>query len=170
MPRELFLSTVDLDLLYPPFLEKLLRVKAACKARGKSYLTTEGFRSFGRSFQLHKDYLNGRGVRAAPAGMSGHNYGLCTDEGLIVVPSPNRMLSWDIPAFDVLKEELAKEGLLSGGVYGDHPHVDFPGFVSAKELAPLRALWVNSTDLDLKARLRKIWDYVDSATTKKVSP
>lgn len=160
MPAELFPRTVNLDLFYPRFLEKLLRVKAACKARGALYLTTEGYRSMDRSAELFKAYQEG-GNRAAPPGSSGHNFGISSDEALIIQPSPNRVIRWNKEDFAVLREELAKEGLLSGAVYGDYPHVDFPGFVTGKELAPLRQIWDRHKNLDTLPRLKKVWQYLD---------
>lgn len=168
MPADLFLKSVDLDYLYPRFLEKLLRAKAAARDRGASYLSTEGWRSMGRSFQLHQAYLEG-GPRAAPAGQSGHNFGLCTDEALIIAPSPKRVLRWGRGAkfnepddYAILQEELAKEGLLSGASYGDWPHVDFPGFVTGVELRPLLDIWNKNNGLQPLPRLQKVWQYLDS--------
>lgn len=155
MPRDLFQASLNLDLVYPPFLERLLAVKAACRARGSDYLSTELFRTWERSGALYVVYKRG-GPRAAPAGASAHNYGLASDEALIVSPSPHRVVRWGPRDFDVLHEECLKAGL-AHGLAGDLPHVNWPGRESAAQLAPLALIWNANPDLDVLPRLQKVW-------------
>lgn len=116
-----------------------------------------------RSAALYVLYKRG-GPRAAPAGASGHNFGICSDEALIVQPSPRRVLRWNKEDYTVLYEELAKVGLLNGSGYGDGPHVDFPGFVTADQLKPLLEIWNENPDLPTLPRLHRVWQYLDSHT------
>lgn len=164
MPRDLFLRHIDLDLCYPPFLDKLLEAKAAAKARGAQYITTELFRSMDRSDALYILYKKG-GNRAAAAGFSGHNFGIASDEALIVKPGPPREVRFDKDSYKILYEELAKVGLTNGSGYHDYPHVEIPGFVTADELKPLRDVWYSAPLDDQKTRLQKVWRYLDSCVT-----
>jgi peptidoglycan L-alanyl-D-glutamate endopeptidase CwlK len=163
MPSELFHKDVNLDLAYPRFLDRLLDAKAAAKARGASYLTTELHRPYERSAALYTLYKRG-GPRAAPAGASGHNFGICSDEALIIKPSPRRVIRWDPDDYAILYEELAKSGLLNGSGYKDWPHVDFPGFVTAAQIAPLNKIWNDNPDLPTLQRLQTVWQYLDQHT------
>jgi peptidoglycan L-alanyl-D-glutamate endopeptidase CwlK len=163
MPAELFHRDVNLDLAYPRFLERLLEAKAKAKERGASYLTTELHRSMERSQALYVNFKRG-GPRAAPAGASGHNFGICSDEALIVRPSPNRVIRWNPEDYTVLYEELTKVGLANGSSYNDWPHVDFPGFVTAQQLEPLLKIWNENPDLPALPRLQEVWKYLDQHT------
>jgi hypothetical protein len=168
MPADLFLPTIDLDFFYPPFLQRLLLAKARARERGAEYLTTYGWRSYGESHELNLKYKAG-GPRAAPAGYSGHNFGLASDEALIIKPSPKRVLRWgrgerykEPDDYVIFAEEAEKLGLHHGKEFLDWPHFEWPGFVSGAELAPLRKIWQAGDGLLLLPRLRKVWEYVDS--------
>lgn len=160
MPSDVFLKKIDLDLFYPPFLERLLVLKARCLARGARYLCTYGYRSWGESHQLYLDHLKG-GPKAAPAGLSAHNYGLASDEALVIQETPKRVCRWGEKDFDILGEEAEKLGLVWGGRFKDKPHVNWPGFTSGAELQPLLKIWSSNNNLPIPERLRKVWDYVD---------
>ncbi len=162
--KDLFKAGLNLDLVYPPFLERLLELKARCEVRGASYLSTCLLRTCEESDALNRIYLNG-GPRAAAGGQSSHNFGLASDEALIVKPAPGRVVRWGDKDFDILGEEAAKLGLHWGAGYGDKPHISWPGFVSATELQPLLKIWkLNWEDNALPGaplpRLQKVWDYV----------
>jgi hypothetical protein len=160
MPTDLIIR-IDLDLLYPPFVERLLEVKARARKRGRDYHSTEGLRSYARSFQLYQAFLQG-GPRAAPAGASGHNFGLCTDECLDAdLNKPGLQPDWRAPQYAILGEEAIALGLDWGNRYNDSVHIGWPGFVTRAELAPLDKIWRRSAG-DQKARLRAVWDYVDT--------
>ncbi len=164
MPKDLFNRSIDLDLIYPPYLERLLILKANCEARGARYLTTFGFRTVEESNDMHKRFLAG-GPRAAPGGYSSHNFGLASDEALIVKDSPNRVVTWgskDKPAFNILGEEAMKLGLHWGKNYSDEPHISWPGFVNGRELGPLRDIWAAHPTLPTLQRLQFVWSYVDA--------
>lgn len=165
MPTSLFKGDLNLDHVYPPFLERLLELKARCRAKGSSYLCTYLFRSIRESDALYEIYRHG-GARAAPGGFSSHNFGLASDEALIISPSPKRVLRWDKADFQLLGEESIKLGLHWGAGYGDSPHVSWPGFVDGAQLKPLRELWysmdVPNAGYSLMDRLKACWRYVDA--------
>ena len=164
MPSDLFNRTVDLDLIYPPYLERLLELKARCAKQGVRYLTTYGFRTCEASDMMHKAFLAG-GPRAAPGGFSSHNFGLASDEAMIVKDRPQRVVTWgskDKPVFNLLGAEAGKLGLHWGKNYSDEPHISWPGFVTGAELAPLRKIWQDNPGLLVLPRLRLCWAYVDA--------
>ena len=142
MPIDL-VGRINLDQLYLPFLTKVLEVLAACRDRGADYYAISGYRSPGEQAAL---YFQGRTapglvVTNAKPYESSHNFGLAIDvcrDGLI----DRRGLQPDYrPAsYGVLGEEAAKVGLVWGGTWKkpDRPHVQWPGFVTAGELAALR--------------------------------
>ncbi len=150
----------DLDLVYPPALERFLILADRCNKRGKVYYATELHRTYARSFVLAQAYLEHKGPRAAGGGNSGHNFGLCSDWALDISPAPGLQPSWKPEDFDVLVEEAAKLGLKSGRSYGDNPHVEWPGFVSASDLAPLDLIYKKTSGTTL-AKLKAVWSYVD---------
>jgi len=161
MPADLFNRGVDLDLFYPPFLERLLIAKARARARGADMLCTFGFRTCEESDQLYAKFLAG-GPRAAPGGKSSHNFGLASDECLIIETKPKRIVRWGDRDFDIFAGEAGAVGLHWGVAYKDKPHFSWPGFVSADELAPLRKIWRENEGLKTLQRLQKVWLYVDS--------
>lgn len=160
MPSDL-VSLVNLDFAYLPFLERLLEAKAKSRERGSYYFTTELFRSMDRSQALYVTYKRG-GPKAAPPGYSGHNFGIASDEALIIQPSPRRRLRWNEKDYNILYEELEKVGLTNGSSYGDFPHVEIPGFVSKKQLVPLKTVWyATDPSAPILDRLKEVWAYLD---------
>lgn len=160
MPAKQFRG--DLDLVYPPFLERMLHVVARCNARGKVYYATELHRSYSRSFQLSQAWLNKTGPRAAPGGKSGHNFGLAADFALDIDPvKPGLQPSWKEEDFGVLIEEATRASLKCGAAYGDFPHIEWPGFVSASQLVPLDLIYKKTPGTPL-LKLKEVWKYVDS--------
>lgn len=148
---------VDLDLLYPPFVERLLELLAACRARGCDYYVTSGTRLWDEQRALHLAWLAGRGGRAAAPGQSAHQFGLAVD--LTFDADPRRrglQPGWRREDYAVLVEEAERLGLHSGASYQDFPHVSWPGFVRGRDLAPLRAAWLTSEGMPLQ-RLRAVW-------------
>lgn len=161
-------TRVDHELLYPGFLRLLLACLAACERRGALYYLTRGCDDFDAQAALHAAHLAG-GPRAAPAGYSGHQYGLAVDgvrdadtsqPGVQITPA-----SWLSESFAVLREEAERVGLVSGGSFKganpDWPHVQLAGFVTAKQLEPLRAIYLAAAG-DRLAKLRAVWRHLDS--------
>ena len=164
---ELF-SRVALASLYPPFREVMAEVIARCRARGADYVATRGFATFAEQEALHTRHLRGEGGRAAPAGLSAHNYGLavdfCRDAD---VSRPGLQPRWDAPAYAVLGEETRRAGLVWGGSFGDAPHCQWPGLVSGTQLQPVRGLFLSqpagATDAQ---RLASVWRFLDATRAR----
>lgn len=175
MPTDLFRFAdgrwrTNLDLIYPPFRARVFTALAAARARGADYFVTRGFASWAEQHQLRMNYLSGKGGKAAPAGLSAHNYGLAFDfvqdadrsvPGLQLTPA-----MWKAPAFAVLGQEAQRVGLVWGASFNDMPHVQWPGFVNGKELSMLGVIWRASIG-DAVARLAAVWSYLDSHQPKE---
>lgn len=144
---------VDLDRVYPPFVAVSLEVITGCAARGVRYVATHGFRDLSEQAQLRRLYVEGKGGKASPAGLSAHNYGLAFDFVCDASPRPGVQPDWRESAYLVLGEEAMKAGLVWGGRFGDSPHVQWPGYVNALQLTPLRTLVQQSSLADVWARL-----------------
>lgn len=151
---------VDLDLLYPPFLSRLLDVLAACQQRGASYYVVSGTRRWSEQLKLHQAWLAG-GPRAAAPGLSSHAYGIAVDVTFDCDPNRRGLQPrWNVEDYAILVEEVERAGLHSGHGYQDYPHVSLPGFVTARDLKALRRIY-EATDGDDRDRLRAVWAYLD---------
>ena len=78
MPTDL-VKQLNLDLLYPPFLEKALALLATCREKGTDYVAYSGYRPFAEQDTLYKAFKAKTGGIAAPPGLSAHQYGLAMD-------------------------------------------------------------------------------------------
>lgn len=156
VPSYLFHKSVNLDLLYPPFLEALLNLLMECHLKGSSYKVYSGSRSFDEQTELYEKHLQG-GPRAAPAGLSAHNYGLAIDCARLVAGK----LSWDSADYKMLEETVSKHGLITGAPFNDRPHVQWPAYVNARQLLPLKALHA-SVQGDAADKLKAVWSFLDS--------
>lgn len=157
MPKDLWKGSVNLDYLYPPFLEAVLNLQTECRMLGVDYKVYSGFRPHDEQRELYDKYLKG-GPLAAPAGLSSHNYGLAVDCARL---QANKLLSWTEDDYDVLLRTIPKHGLVSGASFKDLPHVQWPGYVSARQLLPLKVLF-NSTTGDELTKLKAVWSKLDS--------
>lgn len=126
MPSHLI--RVDLDLIYPPFLEKELAVLAACEKRGAYYFWISAFRD---PREQDGKYDQGRTTKApdwrakpplgtpitnARGGFSTHNYGISGDHARDVdLVRVGLQPEWTDPAaYVILKEEGERLGLQVG--------------------------------------------------------
>jgi peptidoglycan L-alanyl-D-glutamate endopeptidase CwlK len=93
-------------------------------------------------------------VTFARGGESAHNFGLAVDfyAG-----------DWDPMSYELLGKMVKMRGLIWGGDFRspDRPHVQWPGYVTAGQMAPLRALLPDSRD-SAQDGLRRVWQYVDA--------
>lgn len=88
-----------------------------------NWVVTEGSRHISRSNKLFIDYRLHGGPRAAPGGLSPHNYGMAIDVGLII----NGKMNWITthPAWVSLVASIWKHPRLrSGKWYSDWPHIE----------------------------------------------
>lgn len=162
MPADSF-TRINLDLIYPPFLEKILDVIAACRDRGAIYVATHGFRTYGEQMELWSQGRTkpGKIVTNAKGGQSAHNFGLAIDFVRDMSPNPGVQPGWLKGDYGVLAEEAEKAGLHSGKAYKDWPHVAWPGYVSAKDLAELDKAF-KATAGDSLTKLKAAWGRLPS--------
>ncbi len=160
MPADLF--RIDLDLIYPPFLIKALEVISSCRARGEQYYVTSGLRWFDEQARLRVLYLAGKGGKAAPAGLSAHNYGLAFDATHDSdLDMPGLQPDWQLPHYAALGEEAGRAGLSWGNAFNDSPHVGDPRFVSGAEIAPLCKIYTLAIGQPLD-KLHAVWRHIDA--------
>lgn len=144
MPRDL-VQRVNLDLLHGPFLELVLKVLAACRARGADYFLISGYRSFPEQASLYFQGRTkpGKKVTNAKPGESFHNYGLavdcCRDANVL---REGLQPDWDLASYKILQEEAERVGLESGmsfKTFREGPHIQFrlPAGVTLRQLKDL---------------------------------
>lgn len=156
-------ARVDLDLYYPRFLERILQLKANCLARGIAYYPSFGYRSWLEQHKLRGLYLSGKGGRAAPAGLSAHNYGLAEDCIFDRDPNaPGLQPGWEPKHYLVLDEEAKKVGLITGRAYNDYGHVQWPGFETADQLRGLQKIFNACGNVSERVKLSAVWAYLDT--------
>lgn len=154
---------VYLGAYYPAFLERLLAARAKAAERGAQYVSERGFDSWARQHQLRQAFLEGKGGRAAPAGLSAHQYGLADDVTADAdLFKPGLQPTWESKAYDIHGEELARVGLVWGASFNDRPHANWPGFVSGAQLQPLLDMWRSAAGASDEMKLRAIWNYLDA--------
>lgn len=167
MPTDL-VSRLNLDLLYAPFLERLLELLANCRSTwGQDFVAYSGFRTYAEQDTLHKAYISGKGGIAAPPGLSSHNYGLAVDVARdINLVKPGLQPVWDKKDYLDLGFECKRLGLVWGGDFNDCVHVQMPGYVTGGQLAPLRVKWMEVQKGPLvgqnRAALQEVWKLVDA--------
>ena len=169
MPADL-LGRLDLDCLYLPFLTKVLDVLAECRKLGVDYW---GIRGYSNWITQAKLYFQGRTttgtiVTSAGPGWSAHNYGLaldvCRDKDITRAGlQPN----WNTRDYDLIGECAIAHGLVWGGTWAkpDRPHIQWPGYVTRKQIEPLRDKWAtyNPSLGDLE-RLKLIWKVIENGS------
>lgn len=162
MPANNF-KRVNLDLIYPAFLEKVLEAIAACNALGATYIATHGFRSYGEQMALWTQGRTTGGpiVTNAKGGQSAHNFGLAMDFVRDMGPQSGVQPSWDKVSYEILGQEAAKQGLHWGAAYKDYPHVGLEGYINGAQIKPLDLIYRASQGTELE-KLRNVWKYVDA--------
>lgn len=146
-----------MDLLYPPFLGALLDLQMECKLLGSPYKVYSGHRQFDEQRQLYYKYLDG-GPKAAPPGLSAHNYGMAVDCALLL---PDGKLSWLGEHYETLEKTAEKHGLVTGKAFGDRPHVQVPNYVTGTQLWPLKTVYNRTPGTELE-KLKAVWNVVES--------
>ena len=160
MKGENLFRRLDTSLLYAPLFGVVSAAVERARARGCEYWATYGLRTYAEQAALFAAWKAGTGGRAGPPGLSAHQYGLAVDLVADVhEDKPGLQPDWRGAEFHVLGEEVKRAGLLWGGIFNDSPHVQWPGYVSAKQLLPLRAYV--ATFGEAKA-LPRIWAVLDA--------
>lgn len=117
--------SVDKTSLEPKFLDD---VNTLLEKQPDNWVVTEGYRSMARSNMLFVDYRLHKGPRAAPGGLSPHNYGYAIDVALDGDSvKPGLQAIWDVknPAWLRLVAAIWKHPRLrSGKWYSDWPHIE----------------------------------------------
>jgi hypothetical protein len=158
VPSEFF-KRIDLDLVHPSFLEKVLRVVASCRDLGHHYVATYGFRTEAEQAKLYFQgrTLPGRKVTNARPGYSVHNYGAAIDFVADAdINKPGLQPDWAEKAYACLATQGRAEGL-QVGVPGlaDPGHVQLPLTAKLKrqEVAILNELHACKTLADAWAKI-----------------
>lgn len=178
---------VDLDLVFPPFLERALAVLAECQRYGRNYYVVAdfngpnsggGFRSWeaqdalfaqGRTRVYDAAGQQLRIVTDARGGYSAHNFGIafdvCADADMT---RAGLQPEWGNVAYDLLGDVCQRHDLVWGGSWArkDRPHFQLPGFVTGRELEILRApvLRARSQKLSVKAQVQTAWSELYAST------
>lgn len=173
MPTAL-VRRLNLDLIYPPFLEAYLETIARCRDRGAHYHGLVGYRSAADQLFTWTEGRTRPGTRKTNAGpyQSLHQYGLaidaCRDGDLVHV---GLQPEWGTAGYDVLKEEGERRSLEVGvpSVSGGDPgHVQYPlcstlGRKEADVCAELERVWKNQPPRATEAeRMKAVWARVDA--------
>jgi peptidoglycan L-alanyl-D-glutamate endopeptidase CwlK len=154
MPSEL-VKRIDLDRIYPPFLERVLQLLADAKAQGHTYVATQGWRSYAQQDALYAQGRSAPGpaVTNAQGGRSAHNFGIAIDlyAG-----------SWRPADYEPLGKLAKAQALEWGGDWKnkDLPHIQVRGFTSAAQLEPLHRTFALEKGGEL-AKLKRVWQYLD---------
>lgn len=159
-------SRIDVSMLYPPFLERLKALLDEAHSLGADFFVISGFRDYAAQSALYAQgrtvdgkHTPGPKVTNAKAGESVHNFGLGADvcrDGLL--DRSGLQPDYRPESYEILRELAPKHGLVWGGSWltPDYPHVQWPGFVTAKQLAPLK-------DRFEAMGLKSAFDYLDAA-------
>lgn len=151
---------IDLDLLYPPFRDRLLEVISRLSVQGFDFKATLGYRTYGEQMALWAQGRTKPGpkVTNAKGGESQHNFGLAVD----LVRLKKGKVSWDTKDYEPLEAELIKAGLHSGASYADWPHAGWPKWFAAPAVKELDTLWQATSGTSTLDRLKTVWEYVDA--------
>ena len=129
--------------LHQPFVEALDELGLTLKS---TFYITEGYRTPERSDMLYANYKNWldggkKGTpapKAAPAGLSAHNWGLAIDVALDGDDKKSGLqMLWDINSFGwlELKAKVVLNSKLVGGfTFGDTDHIEFKGWKGWRQL------------------------------------
>lgn len=152
-------SRVDTTKLYPPFLAKLQAVVDDLHASGLDYWVVSGFRPYDEQTELYAQGRTkpGRVVTQARAGESSHNFGIAAD--LVrdfYLERAGLQPDFRPESYDAVGPVAVKHGLVWGGTwrFKDLPHVQWPGYVTAAQLEPLRLAFE-------AGGLQAVWDVLD---------
>jgi hypothetical protein len=119
MPADL-LTRLDLDLIWPQLLERVLDLIATCRKEGKDYYAVSGMRSYddqARKYAVGRGGDSGKRITNAPPGYSFHNYGTAIDFALDDDATKKGLqTNWatDKGQYDLLRDKALGTGLQVG--------------------------------------------------------
>lgn len=163
MPEPL-VRRINLDLLYLPFVEKLLATLAACQAKGVHYHATIGTRTIEEQDRLYAQgrTVPGKKVTNARGGQSLHNYGLACDVVRdLDLAKVGLQPDWDKAGYESLYYAAQENGLETGFFwkFSDPGHIQIPrpeGYLSDGEwCAALQAI-------EAEGGIKGVWAHLDS--------
>lgn len=164
MPTHLISKKVNLDLIYPGLLPRLLDGMAEAESLGSRYKLYYGYRTpqESRLLYLQGRTMPGKIVTNAKPWQSVHNYGAACDFALML---GDGSLTWETKngEYDVLRAVMEKRGLqvgvpsVPGGDRG-HAQLALSSKLGRKEVDVLRELEkvVKDANLDIKAAWAKL--------------
>ena len=141
-----YFKRVDLNVMYPHFVDMCQKLQAACLARGVAYYATSGMRTVEEQEALYAQGRTkpGQIVTKARGGQSYHNFGIAMDFTFDKDQTRAGLQpDWSPESYVVLGEEAVKLGLEWGGVwkFKDLPHVQIPLNKVGLTLADLQKLY-----------------------------
>lgn len=171
MPSDL-VKRVDLDLVFPPFYQKVLELLAVLRKKGIEYWATDGFRTYGQQQEL---YAQGRVTKSpswsthpplglpvtnARPGQSSHNFGLAFDFCRDRDGNPKNGLQpdWNLIEYAPLAFEARERGLDAAYFwtrFREGPHVQLNYKAKGITEPMLKAIF----DRD---GLPGVWTYLDT--------
>lgn len=154
---------VRTDWLFPPLLERLLAVLADCRKEGADYWAICGLRTPQEQLALYEQGRTrpGHVVTQSKPWQSSHQYGLAVDFARDADASRTGLQpSWKAADYDVLGRLAVRHGLVWGGnfKFRDAPHVQWPGYVTGKQLEPLWAIAISQPYSSPDLYLRRVWE------------
>ncbi len=134
---------VDTTKLYPRFANALIWLLEDAFSIGVSLWCISGYRSYAEQSILHSQgrTMPGNIVTNAKAGQSAHNFGIAADVSRDeFINRAGLQPDWMPDAYEPLRLLAPKYGLVWGGNWAkeDRPHLQWPGYVTAEELEPLK--------------------------------
>jgi peptidoglycan LD-endopeptidase CwlK len=163
MTIDLSLPNRNINLLYPVFLEKVLRGLEIARSMGLMAYIFEGFRPNIRQEFLFAKGRSGPGsiITNAKAGFSWHNYGLAVDIVFDGSPMPGIQWAWDGDYVGDKKDDYKKLGdiMLAQGLewLGTGELHDLPHFQLTRGYPITKAFTVSQ-----KFSLLAVWDALDN--------
>jgi peptidoglycan LD-endopeptidase CwlK len=169
------LIRLDVQMINPDFLDRIRLMLSACREAGADYFATSGYRSAPDQDVLYAQGRTKPGsvVTNAQGFESAHNFGLAIDFTKdLDTAKAGLQPAWAAAEYELLGQQAAAHGLIWGGTWKtkDRPHVQYPGYVSADELAPLKQCYQGATvtGADAKSkdlcRLQAVWTTLTKLT------
>lgn len=163
MPTDL-VQRINLDLLYPPFLELVLKILDECRTKGRDYYLVSGFRSPEEQLALWQKGRSAQGAVVRPKDVvtnvrfGAHNTGaavdVCFDQDL---KTPKLQPGYKLEDYRLFAETARAHGLEAGFFWKspvDGPHIQLP--LSSKNITLTMC-----RGLHAKGGIKSVWALLD---------